>query len=93
MSIAIPNVVFYLAMVLHAQFLPMNFFIFCVSFWLNPSWYLVPGGYRWFQFVPDGSSSFQFVPVRSRWFQLVSGSSSSFQFVPRFNMYALRGSQ
>ena len=78
MSIAIPNVVFYLAMVLHAQFLPMNFFIFCVSFWLNPSWYLVPGGYRWFQFVPDGSSSFQFVPGGSNLFQVVPARSSLF---------------
>ena len=39
-TITIPNIVFYWAMVLHVQFLPMNFFFFCVSPLLSSSHYL-----------------------------------------------------
>ena len=39
-TITIPNIVFYWAMVLHVQFLPMNFFFFCVNSLLSPSHYL-----------------------------------------------------
>ena len=36
-TITIANVVFYWAIVLHVQFLFMNFLFFCVSLWLSPS--------------------------------------------------------
>ena len=65
-TITVAKVVFYLAVVLHVQFLPMSFLLFCVSSLLRPS------SYRWFQAVP----------ARSRLFQLVLGSSSLLQVVP-----------
>ena len=53
----IANVLFYCAMALHVQFLPMNFLFFCVSSLLSPSrcrWFqVVPARSRWFQLVPD----------------------------------------
>ena len=74
-TITIANFAFYWVMVLHAQFLPMNFF-FCVSFscWIH----LVTGGSTLFQLVPGSSNLVQVVPVSSRLFQLV----------PRFSIYA-----
>ena len=54
-TITIANITFYWDMVLHVQFLPMNFFFVSVSSLLSPY------RYRWFQVVP----------ARSRWFQLV----------------------
>ena len=73
-TITITNIVFYWEMVLHVQFLPMNFFFFCVNSLLSPS------RYRWFQVVP----------ARSRWFKLllvVPARSSWFQLVPPFSIY------
>ena len=81
----IANVSFYQAMVLNAQFLPMNLLFFVsVRCWVH---HLVTGGYTLFQVFPDCSSSFRVVPPSSRWFQLVPGSFDSFQFIPRFSLY------
>ena len=64
LTITIANVAFYWAMVLHVQFLPMNFLLFCVSLFLSPSQYrcflVVPARSRWFQLVP-ARSLFQYV--------------------------------
>ena len=55
MTITISNFVFYWAMVLHVQFLPMNFLFFkSVLCWVQ----LLTGSSRWLQLVPGGSSSF-----------------------------------
>ena len=70
-TITIANVEFYWGMVLHTQFLPINFFFVCVSSLLSPY------RSRQFQLVLGGSSSFQVVPPCSRWLQLV----------PTFSMY------
>ena len=51
-TITIANVVFFWAMVLHVQFLPMNFMFFVTV-------------HCWFHLVPGGSSSFQLVPCSS----------------------------
>ena len=76
-TITIVNFSFYQAIVLNAQFLPMNILFFVsVRCWVH----LVTGGYTLFQVVPDRSSSFQVVPPSSRWFRLVP-VRSSFQFV------------
>ena len=73
-TIAIAEVVLYWAILLHAQFLPRNFFI-CVSLLLSPSssrsFQVNPACSRWFQLVPSGCSLFQVVRADSRWFQLV----------------------
>ena len=66
----IANLVFYWGMVLHVQFLPMNFFFVCVSSLLSPYCY------RWFQVVP----------ARSRQFHLVPGGSSLFLLLVRTKM-------
>ena len=55
-TITIANIIFYWGMVLHAQFLPMNFFFVSVSLLLSPY------RYRWFQVVPACSRWFQLVP-------------------------------
>ena len=61
-TIAIANVEFYWAMLLHAQFVPKSFLFFCVNSLLSPY------RSRWFHFVPV-------VPIRSRQFQLVPAGS------------------
>ena len=73
-TIAIANVVFYWVMVLHAQFIPMNFLFFVsVRCWVH----LVTGGSTLFEFAAGSFSLFQMVPACSRWFQLA----------PRFSKY------
>ena len=68
-TIAIATVIFNWAMVLYAQFFPMNF-LFFVSFCC------------WVHLVPGGSSLFKVVPACSIWLQLIAGGFSSFQVVP-----------
>ena len=76
--ITMATVVFYWAMTLHVQFLPINFLVFLCQFITNPSCY------RWFQIVPTHSrwlhSSFQVVPACSRCFQIIP-AHSLFQYV------------
>ena len=68
-TITFANVVFYWVMVLHVQFLSINFFFFlCQSVAESIS----------LQVVPGNSSLFKVVSARSRQFQLVPGGSSSF---------------
>ena len=62
-TITIANVLFYWAMMLHVQFLPMKFFLLCQ--FVTESISLQVSGSRWFQVVLGSSSSFQMVPARS----------------------------
>ena len=71
-TIAIPNAVFYWAMVLHAVSY-YEFLVFLCQFVVESiSLKAAPSCFRWFQVVP----------AHSRWFQLVAGGSSSLQVVP-----------
>ena len=84
-TIAIANVVFYWAVLLHAVS-SYEFLVFYVNSLLSLS------RSRWFHLVPGGFNSFQVVPACSGQFHLIS-ACSSFQYVlyktrtPPFSYY------
>ena len=78
-TITVAKVVFYSAVVLHVQFLPVSFLLFLCQFIAETIQ---------LQVVPSSSSSLQIVPACSRQFQPAPGGPTSFQLIPCFSMYA-----
>ena len=84
-TITIANVRFYWTMMLHVQFLPMNFLSLCQFIDASISLQAVPACSRWFQLFVGGFSSFQVVLAHSMWFQLVLRFSMYNYFLPILN--------